>query len=420
MRRTSGTQYEPAKQVKKITLTEKSVSKRRIFFIALFFCVGIGAFVYAFTHLGSNKKGWQTVALDRTNEDSCSVDFTFTYEFGTGKGGINKEYSAVRELYEKLTTDGYRLFDRSAEYDGVVNVRSINRHPNETLTVSEALYRALAVFEKSNSRDIYLGALAEHYEALIGADSAEALAETDPYTSEEVREFFGKVASFALDPASVRLELLDGNRVILHVSEEYLTYASSNDIENFIDFGWTKNAFLADYIADGFLAKGYNHGVIASFDGFVRNFAESEEEFSYPLYMRVGNTVYTAASVAYRGNKSIVSLRSYPVDTLDQFRYLLMADGSIRNCYVDEDGLSKAACAELTGWSDGLSCAETAVAMVEYYIADTWNRAVAADGLRGKGVFTVTHDDYVIHCNDTSAVIGKLYDRDGVRFTVSQ
>ena len=56
MKRYYGGQERVAKPVEKITIDERVFTKRRIFFIALFLCIGIGALAYGFTHLHGSEK----------------------------------------------------------------------------------------------------------------------------------------------------------------------------------------------------------------------------------------------------------------------------------------------------------------------------------------------------------------------------
>lgn len=388
--------------MEKITLSDQTVSKRRIFFIALFLCVGIGAFVYAFTHLGTNKKGWQKVVLDKLTDVSVSYDFTFTYEFGTGKKSVNKEYSGLVSCYRKLTGDAYKIFDRREEYKGIGNLCTINRHPNEELTVEPALYRALESCLKDGRRLLYLGALTEHMEALIASDSAEALYETDPYTNPEVKEFFGKTAQYAYDNDSVSLELLGGNRVKLYVSQEYLSFAGENGIVDFIDFGWARNAVIIDYLADGLTEAGYKHGILSSYDGFTRNFCEGGGAFDYELILAEGNTVRNAGTMQYKGPMNFVWFHDYAVNSFDRIsRVLELNDGYRRNTYLGPDGMPLSVLRDMLLWSDSLSCTEIALVTARYYISVNYYGDDLRDecGRRGISVLTIEQEG-LLHTND--------------------
>lgn len=406
MKRYYGSQQNVSKPVEKITLDAKTASKWRIFFIALFLCIGFGALIYAFTHLGTNQKGWQEVVLDKLVVSNSSYDFTLYYEFGAGGKSVNKEVKKVKELYEKLCTSSYRIFDRMEEYDGIANLCYLNRRPNETLEVNPSLYAALETYERLGGRMLYLGALTVHLEGLITSDSDEALAENDPYTNESVMTFFRKTAAYAADKDAVSLELLGDNRVILHVSDEYLAFAKANDITDFVDFGWARNAVICDYIADGLVSEGYRHGILSSYDGFTRNFAESDESFDYNLILSADGTASKRGTMTYRGKKSFAWLHDYAAAAYDRMsRVLTLADGKKRHTYVSGDGLPKSALPDLLVWSSDGRCTDTALIAARYYIADTWDAAAAEKDLREHNVGMLTYSSGIVSCTDNSVTI---------------
>ena len=101
----------------------------------------------------------------------------------------------------------------------------------------------------------------------------------------------------------IDLKLLDNNKIILFVSEDYLSYADETGFSNFIDFSFMKNAVIIDYVADLMQKNGYTAGSITSYDGFTRNLDNSNTSYTYTIFDRVGQTVYTAASMQYKNTK---------------------------------------------------------------------------------------------------------------------
>ena len=403
MKRYYGAKQNVTKPVEKITLDDRTVSKKRIFFIALFLCIGFGAFAYAFTHLGRSEKGWQKVTIDIGTEESSYYDFTLMYEFGKGEKSAKRERRELSETYGNLTRKAFILFDRSKEYDGFSNLCTVNRHPNETVTVASDLYKAFEKFASYNdSRILYLGALTEHVEALVSSDSAEALSEYDPYTNESVREFFNKTAGFAMDRDAVQLELCGDNRVILHVSDDYLTFAGENGIVNFIDFGWTKNAVICDYLADTLIGKGFNNGILTSYDGFTRNFCASEKAFDYALVFFEDGEPRTSGAMNYQGKKNFVWFHDYPMHTFDGMgRVLMLQDGNKRHTYLGTDGLPHSALSELLAWSEADSCTDIALSMAKYYITDHYSGDDLRAGAGAKGISVLTAEEAgLLHTND--------------------
>lgn len=404
--------------MEKITLDANVASRKRIFFIVLFVCIGLAGLVYGFTHLGGNKKGWQRITLDKYGVENCSYDFTFSYYLGSGKQSVNKERNRLIECYQRLTTHAYRVFDRDKLYEGIGNVCYVNQNVNREITVDPVLYQALLSFEQKGNREIYTCALSEHYDALIRIDSLSALPEVDPYSSEEVAAFFQTVAEFAADPEMVSLEFLSNNRLILHVSEAYLTYAKDNDIRSFIDFGWMKNAYIVDYLTENLCKEGFTKGILSSYDGFTRNFADLTEEYRYELYLRTEKGSFPAATLAYNGTGVFVNMRDYPLWSFDEFRFLSIPDGTIRNTYINPlDGRCEVSMHDMLTYQLGgdLSCSEIMLSAMPLYLCDSVSREVAEAKLSAAEIGLVTEEEYKIIISGGLRVVSVL-EREDVRF----
>ncbi|MBO6064952.1 MAG: hypothetical protein J6P36_00905 [Lachnospiraceae bacterium] len=406
MKRYYGSKQTLAEPVEKITLDDHVVSKKRIFFIALFLCLGFGAFAYAFTHLGGSEEGWQTVTIDKIADVSSSYDFTFLYEFGKGKTSARRERNSLVSEYRTLTERAYKVFDRRAEYAGIGNLCTVNRHPNEEVKVEPELYRALETCLKYDEKLLYLGALSESLDALITSDGAEALKEYDPYSDEAAMKFFLETAEHAGNGA-VSLTLRGENKVFLYVSDEYMAFARENDIVDFIDFGWARNAVIADYLADELVKKGFTHGILQSYDGFIRNFCEGEEEFAYALTFAVNNAGhFHAGEMKYKGKKSIVWLHDYAANRAESdYRVLELSDGRKRHTYLGTDGLPKSALSDMLIWSENGSCAEISLQMAQYYISDSWQAEDAYETAGQLKIGLMTCSDGALICNDPAVSV---------------
>ena len=421
MKRYYGGQQRVAKPVEKITIDERVFTKRRIFFIALFLCLGIGALAYGFTHLHGSERGWQTIVPDKIGEESCCYDFTLTYEFGTTKKSARKERSSLEAAYKKLAKRAYRVFDRRAEYEEIGNLCSINRHPNEEVEVEPELYRALETCLSYEERLLFLGALTEHVEALLASDSDEALMEYDPYSNEEVMAFYRATAEYVNDPGSVSLELCGDNRVMLRVSPEYEAFAKANDIVDYIDFGWVRNAFICDYLADELTKQGFEHGILQSYDGFVRNFCKGDKAFRYALTFAVNGTAYSAGEMAYHGSMSFVWFHDYPASRAEsEYRIMALADGKKRHTYLGTDGLPESALADMLCWSQKRSCGEVAVLMARYYISDSYDSEKAVSEADQKGIGLLTCTDGDLFCTDAQMEFPCLEDYERVTFRLKR
>ena len=397
------------KPVEKIQLSGEHLTLRLIAAV-VFLVLGAWALAYAFTQLMTPETGWQTIEADASEGTNCGDEFVFLYELGAAGTSASAESRAVSQLYTDACGRMYQVFHTLESFEGVTNLRDVNLHPNETLAVDEALYRAFETVQRYGDRTVYLGPVYERYNGLFSCTDDSQIIDFDPYLSEEVREEYAAAAAFANDPRSVDLRLLGNNQVCLYVSEEYLAYARQQEIERFLDFGWLTNAFVIDYLAQVLMQNGYTHGSISSYDGFIRNLDGREMDYSLNLYDFADGVIRPAGVMNYRGPESIVYLRDYPLSEMDARRMYLPAAGEVRTNYLSPgDGRCESAAHNLIGYSDAVGCAEAALRLAPVYVADTLD-ATALEALADSGIQSIYIEDRVICGTGTGLTLTDLYE----------
>lgn len=420
-RESRGRRREPIrpKPVEKIELNEEHTGRRLAIAVVLL-VFGVGLAVFSLVRFLSPDRGWTTVEPNTTAGVTCGEEFVFLYPMGESGQNAWKERRELTAAYTALCQNAYRCFHNEEEFDGPANICTLNRHPNETLTVDKALYDALTVMEQSGSRALYMGPIYNRYDDLFSCTDDSQLVDFDPRLSEEVRLEYQTIAAYARDEQAVKVELLGDNQVCLRVSQEYLAFAAEEGIDDFIDFSWMKNAFIADYLAEGLRSKGYCRGAVSSYDGFTRNLDESDSGFALQLYDRQGKTVYPAAVMEYQGPMSIITLRDYPMNDLDKRRFYELSHGEIRNMYLDiSDGYCRSALPNLVCYSKEKGCGELLAAMLPVYIADRFDPE-ALRALEQQGVKSITFQNGAIFRSDPSLVLSQFYDKDGVTYTLAE
>ena len=382
--------------VEKIQLSGEHLTLRLIAAV-VFLVLGGAALGYAFSQLLSPETpGWQTIEANASEGAGCGDEFVFYYELGAAGASASAESKAVSRLYSDACRKLFQVFHTMESFEGVTNLRDVNLHPNETLAVDEALYRAFETVQRYGDRTVYLGPVYERYNGLFRCTDDGQLPDFDPYLSERVRKEYEAAAAFANDPDAVDLRLLGDNQVRLYVSEEYLAYARQWEIECFLDFGWLTNAFVIDELAQALTEGGYTHGSISSYDGFVRNLDGRELDYALNLYDFADGMIYPAGVMSYRGPESIVYLRDYPLSGEDSRRMYLLETGEVRTGYLSpEDGRCKSAAHDLVACSDRLGCAGLALQLAPVYVADTLDVA-ALEALADSGVRSVRVENRVI------------------------
>ena len=395
--------------MEKIELSEQH-RKRRLIAAALFLAIGAVAIAYGFFLLVAGDSGWREIESAGSGEINCAGDFVFMYNVGASGVAAATENRALTALYTEATVTAYRLFTVDERFDGVNNMAAINAHPNEELEVDGVLYEALAAFVRHGRRELYLGPVVESYDDIFFAVDDVYARELDPYLNEEAAAYYAQIAAYARQSAHVDVQLLGDNRIKLFVSDEYLRFARENEITAFIDFAWTKNAFIADFLAETILANGYTLGVISSFDGFSRSLTEEGISYSLKLYDRVEQAVFSPAVMEYSSPTAIVSLRNFPASGQDLARYYTYASGAVRSLFLDvQDGRCKSTIDSLTGYSQRLKCAEILMELIPVYISERFDGA-ALIALSGEGLHSIWREGSVLRYTDPALTLTNLYE----------
>lgn len=404
--------------VERIELNEEHVSRRLILAAALLL-LGVGLLVYSFIQFLNPQTEWTTITANSGGGPSGGEDFSLIYQPGAGGSSASAERKGVTVLYTSLARKAFELFHADQDFDGVVNIYTINRRPNEVLEVDPGLYAAISTVVDSGSRAIYLGPVYSRYFNLFLCQDDVQLIDFDPRLSEDVAAEYREVCAYANDPDAIDLELLGENKVRLKVSEDYLAYAEAGEIEDFIGFSWMTNAFAADFIADGLISQGYAHGVLTSYDGFCRNLDRGDTGYTLPLYSRQGNKVYTGVDWHYQGPGAVVSLRDYPLNDRDRGRFYTLRAGERRTPYLDPaDGFCRNALPELTCYSGELGCGAVLLAMLPVYVAEEFD-AGQLDGLKSQGIESLYWEGFELNCTDSGGIFEHFYDKDGVTFSAA-
>lgn len=402
--------------MEKIELSQEKTALRAVAAV-VFLLIGVGALTYAVSQFFSTEPGWQTIQAGTSGGPTCGDDFVFLYEAGASGRSARKEGRDLNELYTQACRTAFQLFHTELSFEGVVNLKEINDRPNEALEADPVLYRAFEAVREAGDRNVYLGPVYARYGDLFNCGDDSQLADFDPRLSPEVAEEYAAVAAYAGDPASIDVELLGDNQIRLRVSEEYLAYARENGIQRFLDFGWMKNAFIADYLADTLTENGFTNGSVSSVDGFARCLDGREGRYGLNLMglLEDGRAVQ-AGTMEYQGPMSLVSLRSFPAAEGDEARYYRLKNGEIRTLYLDPaNGLCRGAADFLAVYAGDWSCARLAMEAAPVFIAEDLDRE-ALEGLSSEGISAVACQGRIIWASGPPSAVSGLYEG----FTLTQ
>lgn len=399
------------KPVTRIELSEKNIKLRTVL-IVVFLSIGAVALMTGLFQLINVEPGWQEIEVT-SDQPHCGGEISFMYDFQDYGGGATAANRQLSQLYSQAAEDAFALFTPDVEVPQLHNLYYLNRHLNETVTVEPVLYEAFALLEKYGSRSVYLAPVYTEYKRIFFSESDPEAAMADPGYNEELLPYITQAAAFAHDPNMIRAELLGDNRLRLTVSQEYMAFLETYEIDTVVDFSWLKNAFIVDHIADILLENGYTCGYLTSYDGFTRNLDSRDHSYSVNIFDRQANTVYMPARLDYRGPMSIVFLRDYAMTELDRWHYYTYESGTATTVFLDSaDGRSKASIDSLTAYSANFGCAEMLLQLIPVYVADRFD-AQQPEALAKQGIYTLWCEGSTLLYNDPDARLELLADKDG-------
>jgi len=386
--------------VERIEVSHKNIGPRVVAFwiLVVIAVVAIALGIYFWLR---TEKGWQVVEPRSSAKTNCSNEFRFYY-YVNGKSSDNRaELRAAQDKYTELTVTMYELFSPYDDISDVRNVYYINRNLNEPIYIDSVLYKA---FEKvSSSRFIYGAPVQAFYESLCSSRDDTAASLYDPARNSEAKAFYEKILAFANDENHVNIELLGDNKIILHVSEEYVAYAKENEIKNFIDFSYYKNAFIIDHMVEELNSIGLTSGLIVSYDGYTRTL--SEQNCIFDIYSKLGNSYHQISQAKLSKSFSAIALHSYATSGIDGALHYVYKDGTTAHAYFDmNDAMSKCANDCFVVYSSSKNCADLIDFAYPVWVADTFDKsALAAYG--AEDVYYAYAEETTTHYSDSALTV---------------
>lgn len=393
------------KPVKKIELNEKNVKLRFILFI-LSFLVVVACAILIFVNLFKKESGFTTIEAYPTI--NMQNDFVFSYDVGNTDLSITEEINNLSNKYTSLLEFSYIQFDIYSDHNQN-NINYINNHINQDIQISELLYDSIEDVVNENEKLLYLAPIYSYYNDMFSTELD--LNMLDPYQNINVQNYFKDILDY-INSNSIKINLLSNNTINLYVSEDYINYLNENDVFYYIDFGFLKNSFIIDYIAENLLLAGYNKGNIKSYDGYFVNLDSSlDYNFVIDVLDNVNNFGSRVCNFTVKGKTSVVQFRNFMYYQNDIYRYVKMPDNSYRHIYIDyNDGLSKSSTNSLTSYSTELSCSEIALKTYRGFISDNFSLA-ATDQIKQVWIANTS-----IYYNDQSISLQNLYDINNVKY----
>ncbi len=415
MSRTAKDNRPSLRPITKIELSDKNF-RLRLIGTVLLLVIGVSLLAYAVSLLLHEEAGWSEIDGGPSSQSLCG-EMTLLYNLGTTDASVKSERRAVANAYADYARKAYRIFSSKEEFAGIGNLYLLNKNVGQTVELDKALYDAIKLMQDFGSRAMYMAPLYDNHRGLCMCGSDAEAEDFDPLLGEDAAQYVSRLTEFISDENAVSVDLLDGGKARLNVSDAYMAYAEQYGITSFVDFGWMTNAFAADFIAEKLLESGFKNGAISTDDGFVRNFCSSDELFAADLHDRVNGKLYTVAQLCYEAPASAVYLRTFALNELDAQQFYATERGEVRTPYLDiADGLSKAAADCIVTYSSEKSCAEVLLYTANVYVGDKISDE-AVDALRKNGIGYVYCLRRTLHYGSENTVLKNVYSSGDIVYT---
>ena len=208
-----------------------------------------------------------------------------SYYFDGKSNDIKTEEKAVTQLFSLALARAYKITDPYNEYEGYVNLCTINRSQGQDVKISKELYGILKdAYEKTKEEkgySLFAGSFYKHFDEIIYSDDSVSF---DPVVNEEESKRVNALLEKTLDLSNFTLDLSKENSVNFSVSKEFGEFLKTQEeSETSLDLNLLREAYMLNIAADALTSAGYTKGIITTDRGVILDLG-SYEMGGYPLY----------------------------------------------------------------------------------------------------------------------------------------
>ncbi|MBP5343319.1 hypothetical protein J6Y73_05280 [bacterium] len=381
-------------KVKKIELNEKHIPLRVVLLIVVII-IAITAFGIFFSSLLSADPGWMVIEEINTNYPSIGQDFILNYNVPKKDSTLMKK--KVQGIYSDLVEKPLILFDTLNDYEGYINLKYINEHPNEIIEVDSLLYNSFKKINEYGNKTIFLGPVYSQYRSLFTSLNNTEAYEFDAKYNDSMKEYFSTICTY-LENNKINIELFENNKIRLNVLDDYLTYSEENNITDYLDFWTLKNAFVSDYIVDNLFENGITDFILSSNDGY--NYVVGvTEEVAIEVWQKTKKQKNLVGRLTFSGTKAFVNYSDSPLD-INEDNYYVYYDKDdktndildITSRYIDpSDGIAKEASKIYYACSSTLGSADVALSIIDIYTRNNIDTSKVSEILEN-GIYSLYLD----------------------------
>ncbi len=377
----------------KVKVEKRKFNKKKILIIIFSIFTGILLFV----GLGIGIYYWTTDSAGTVNIELG--EYSDEYEMKYNLTGSRQDATNTKKQVTKMTNSQLtlynRLFDSVNLYDDLINVAYINNHINENIKVNDALYNAFKTINDNKSREIFFGPIFEYNDKIYSLDNDDEVKKIDYNYNSEMYNYLTSIYKFKNDSNAINIELLDDFVIRLNVHEAYINLLKENNSKRYIDFGYLKNAFIVDSVANHLSERGFREGYLMSSDGYLRVF-NNKISRDYDIY-DYDKADINIANITVVG-KSVVNINKF------RNKRYIYSDGRVINNYINPKALGSDLTANTIVCYSSLSCSEMLLKMEGLMYTAISNYS----SLSTNGINTIYLDGENIKYNDSSLVFNMI------------
>lgn len=297
-------------------MTKKQITVRTILFIAAV-VIAVSAFSIGVVKIGEKKEGYYTVQTSPEEEAlTYANDFSLEY-YCTGESNeIKQLLNELGSFYSGALNRAYKLLDPVTEYNGYVNLASVNNALGKEITVSDELFDVLTdawkKTEEQQGFNLFGGVLYDEWQSLLILEHPEEFDPlNNPDTADRIRAAAARTAS--LSHFSFRVTDEKTHTVCLSVDDAYASFLAENDFTApVVTTGLLHDAYVLRIVRSALEKEGYHNGYLTSKSGLTVSLSEHEAG-EYCLYALSNGEAVEAAALPVGKNTACQLFRAFPM-----------------------------------------------------------------------------------------------------------
>lgn len=327
-----------------LEVNDKHVFLRTVLFI-LSLLIAVSAFAFGVSRIGYKEEGMYalTAAADQElplYQSGIEAKFLFRGE----SNAIKMAIGSADKVYTQALKDAYRLLDAEKEYEGFVNLASLNARLNQDVQVSPELFAVLTdAWDKTLEQrgySLFAGPVYAEWQSILSLSEP---ADFDPLLNPDEAERLELLAGRCADLDRLRLTVVDRDSCVLRLEapEDYLAFLREMELRPAVaDLNLLREAYLLQLTAAELEKNGLTDGYLSTDSGLILSLS-GQKTGQYCLYgYRDGEPSLAATAPVSPGSACSV-FTAFPLIKPSLGFYSLEAGGTthLRNPYLPADGV---------------------------------------------------------------------------------